>query len=73
MRPSLLFCVDRKEVEDRITKLIERVDDAVSELYDAGYSIEGTHYAVDVINRRHMMRRINKYGRRAYGIREDLQ
>ena len=73
MKPSLLFCVDRKEVEDRITKLIERVDNAVAELYDAGYSIEGTHYTVEVINRRHMNRKVNEYGLRAYGMMEDLQ
>ena len=73
MRPSLLFCADRKEVEDRITKLIERVDNAVAELYDAGCPIEGTHYAIEVINRRHMNRRINKYGLHAYGRMGDLQ
>ena len=73
MKPSLFFIADRKEVEDRITKLIDRVDDAVRELYDAGCPIEGTHYAIEVINRRHMNRRINEYGLHAYGRMEDLQ
>lgn len=60
MKPSPLFCGDPEEKElGRTTELLRQIDKAVAELYDYGYSIEGTYRAITIINDRHRMRKTN--------------